>query len=318
VLLVALASAAAGFFGRGLVQKPPPAREVHCPPPAAEEKVAPEQGAPPPAERETASASPRVAPPLPTTIPVLAPSVVPSALPAEVPAAPPSQGTAPARKRIAVPYAAFEGQSQRIIVAVTLNGGTRAQMAVDTGAPGTVIFPRLAERLGLLREGSTRLFTLAGGIGGHSAAALVLLDSLAVGEARTELVPALVTPAVTEAFDGLVGMDFVAGYSVQIDTERRQLVLTELPPGSDRPAGHDEAWWRRTFGELEGQKALWRRVRAGVEEQQQRSLSSTGPEAGERTDLRAFAERQAQEAEKLAARLERYASNNGVPREWRR
>ena len=213
-----------------------------------------------------------------------------------------------------MPYNAFEGQAQRIIIPVKLNGRVTAAMALDTGAPGTVIFTPLAERLGVLDEGSNRLMTTAGGIGGRTPAALVILESLSVDEARSEFVPATVTAPITDAFEGLVGMDFLAGYSVQIDTQQHRLVLTELPESSARPAGHDEAWWRRTFTQLESQQTLWHRVHATLKERASR-LQVSGDKSAE---LLNFAERQAHEAELLASRLERYASNNGVPREWRR
>jgi hypothetical protein len=143
---------------------------------------------------------------------------------------------------------------------------------------------------------------------------LVVLDSLSVDEARTEFVPATVTAPLTNAFEGLVGMDFLAGYSVHIDTQRHRLVLTELPESSARPAGHDEAWWRRTFTQFDGQQTYWQQVHASLKERVSRSQISGDGSA----ELLSFAERQAHEADQLASRLERYASNNSVPREWRR
>jgi hypothetical protein len=142
----------------------------------------------------------------------------------------------------------------------------------------------------------------------------VVLDSLSVEEARTEFVPATITAPMTNAFEGLVGMDFLAGYSVHIDTQQHRLVLTELPESRARPAGHDEAWWRRTFTQLDGQQALWSEVHARLKKRVADSHVSGDGSA----DLLRFAERQAHEAELLASRLERYASHNGVPREWRR
>jgi hypothetical protein len=217
-----------------------------------------------------------------------------------------------------VPYEAFEGQAQRIILTVRLNGTTTAKMALDTGAPGTILFPRLAERLGLLRDGSTKVFTAAGGIGGQALAALVIVDSLSVGDARTEFVPATVTRGISDAFEGLVGMDFLAGYAVQLDTQDHLLVLTELPPSSDRPAGHDEAWWRKIFTEFEGHRSLWQRYHAALKEQRARSLIARGTGADDEEQQLLFAGQQEQESERLAGRLERYASHNGVPRAWRR
>ena len=61
-------------------------------------------------------------------------------------------------------------------------------------------------------------------------------------------------------------MDFLAGYSVSIDTEKHVLVLTPQPPRSNAPAGHDELWWRRTFAVIAGQRAKWKSLHASVQE----------------------------------------------------
>jgi hypothetical protein len=236
------------------------------------------------------------------------------AAPAAAPSVPPNEAQAPVLRQIAVPYNAFEGQSQRIILPVKLNDRVTAEMALDTGAPGTVIFTPLAARLGVLDEGSNHLMTTVGGIGGRIPAVLVVLDSLSVDEARTEFVPATVTAPLTNAFEGLVGMDFLAGYSVQIDTQQHLLFLTQLPENGARPAGHDEAWWRRTFSQVEGQQTLWHQLYARVKER----ISNSQITGDGSAELLSFAERQAHEADELASRLERHASNNAVPREWRR
>jgi hypothetical protein len=314
--LVALVSAGLGFVARGLVghAQPPPAQVAEMPspvpppaPPVAEPIAAPSPtGTTEPQVTATAVVVP--APPGATQAALVQPA------PAPAPSVAPQEPQALALKQITVPYKAFEGQAQRIILTVKLNGRETAAMALDTGAPGTIIFTPLAERLGVLAEGSNRLMTTVGGIGGRTPAALVVLDSLSVDEARTEFVPATVTASMTDAFEGLVGMDFLAGYSVQIDTQKHRLVLTELPKSIDRPAGHDEAWWRRTFTQMDGQQTLWHQIHATIKERVSRSNVS-GDGSAEALN---FAERQVREAEQLASRLERYASNNAVPREWRR
>jgi len=320
--LVALVSAGLGFVARGFVDAQPPQAHVAetpspIPPPApllAEPTAAP---SPTVATESRVTAAPVVAPAPPVAYSAALPNPsaqVQPAAPAPAPTVTPREPQAPALRQIAVPYKAFEGQAQRIIIPVRLNGRVTATMALDTGAPGTIIFSRLAERLGVLDEGSNRLMTTVGGIGGRTPAVLVVLDSLSVDEAHTEFVPATVTAPMTDAFEGLVGMDFLAGYSVHIDTQQHRLLLTELPESSARPAGHDEAWWRRTFTQLEGQQTLWHQVHATLKERVSRSQISGDGSA----ELLSFAERQAHEAELLASRLERYASNNAVPREWRR
>lgn len=312
--LVALVSAGLGFVARGFVWRaqPPPAdvAETRNAVPPSEPPLTDRIAAPCPTVTDSQAAVPVVAPPA-SAAP--APPAQPAA-PAPAPSVAPNEPQARALRQFAVTYKAFEGQAQRIIIPVRLNGRVTAAMALDTGAPGTILFTPLAERLGVLDEGSNRLMTTAAGIGGQTPAVLVILDSLSVDEARTEFVPATVTKPMTNAFEGLVGMDFLAGYSVHIDTQQHRLVLTELPRSSDRPAGHDEGWWRRTFTELEGQRTFWRQVHAALKDQVSHSLVSGDGSA----ELLRHAERQAREADLLASRLERYASANAVPREWRR
>ena len=324
--LVALVSAGLGFVARGFVghARPAPAHVAATlapvPPPAPPLAEPAAARSPTAATESQVAAAPVVAPAPAVADAVALPNPSAQAAPAQsaalapTPTGAPSEPRAPALRQITVPYKAFEGQAQRIIIPVKLNGRVTAAMALDTGAPGTVIFTPLAERLGLLDEGSNRLMTTVGGIGGRTPAMLVVLDSLSVDEAHTEFVPATITAPMTNAFEGLVGMDFLAGYSVHIDTQQHRLVLDELPESSGRPAGHDEAWWRRTFAQMEGRQTLWHQVHAKLKERISRSQISGDNSA----ELLSFAERQAHEAELLASRLERYASSNAVPREWRR
>lgn len=232
------------------------------------------------------------------------------------PAAPPAKFAN--QKRFVVPYKPNEGDTARIIIPVKINGGPTVAMALDTGAPGTLITFKLAARLGILREGDGRLVTKAGGIGGTANAALVVLDSLSVGEAKSDFVPATVTELFTDAFEGLVGMDFLAGYSLQIDTDHHELIFIELPTGPGWPAGHDETWWRRTFRQVKGQREHWKALQVSMQERINRSMSSAGEEADELKKLLTFCESQHREAEILERRLDRYAANHSVPLEWRR
>ena len=230
------------------------------------------------------------------------------------PPAQPASAPQPARKRIVVPYRPLEGNASRILIAVNVNGRTEATMALDTGAPNTVISYALAERIGALREGERRLVTLTGGIGGFSLSELVILDSISIGEARSQFVPATIADLPSDAFEGLVGMDFVAGFQVEIDTANHRLVLAEQPPSPSAPAGHDESWWRRTSELFVGQRKQWESIQTAVHQRARESLAGDD----ELRQLIAFSETQAKEAQALAGKFERYASNNAVPREWRK
>jgi hypothetical protein len=315
LIVTGLVGGALGFGLRTMLPRseppatpPPPAITVATPTAPGKPAVV-EAAAPPPPPAKTpelalkAPPQPEAAPPPAMT--VIAVEPVPGAKPAEL-------------KRFKVPYTAFEGEAQRIIVPVTFNGRVTAPMAVDTGAPGTFISFRLAERIGVLREGDARLVTAAHGLGGAQAAALVILDTVAIDEARTDFVPATVTRSISPAFEGLVGMDFLAGFSLEVDTREHVLVLKELPPLAAAPAGHDETWWRRNFSLLGGQRSLWKEVAATAQERLGNGEISAGGGVEDLKHLATFADAQSQQAELLAGRLERYAATHSVPLEWRR
>jgi hypothetical protein len=213
-------------------------------------------------------------------------------------------------KRIEVPYRAFEGTSRRIIIPVTFNDSVTAPMLLDTGSPGLLISPSLAGRLGLHDEIDGRLQISAGGIGGTAAATLDIVDTVKVGEAYAEFLPATITEIPSRDFEGLVGMDFLANYQISIDTSNNIIILDEMPPQSNKPGGHDEIWWRSNFNNFSGLRAMWENQLADIEKG---SISSSEKEKKIR-----FAQNQYDEADKLCRKLERYARDSAVPMSWRR
>lgn len=235
-------------------------------------------------------------------------------------AAPPPEKAPVAERKprvFTVPYVPWEGSARRIIIPVTFDGSVKARLALDTGAPGTVIFTPLAARLGALETNEGRLVTMANGIGGQRAAALVVLNSLCVDAACTEFVPATVTEPMSDAFEGLVGMDFLGGYQVALDTSRHVLTLTESPR-PDTPGGHEERWWRDTFAYFASEKESWSRLHASLVSRLERSESPPGLNLEQTRQLLEFSASQTRQLELLSSRLERHASFNSVPREWRR
>jgi len=219
--------------------------------------------------------------------------------------------------RYEIPYKPYGGLARRIIIPVTFNGSLTVPMALDTGAPGMVIKPGVAERLGLYDKDTGMLKTFSGGIGGAVPAARTIIDSVQVGGVRGEFVPTTIVEMNMPYFEGLVGMDFIANYSLEIDTARRVLVFTELPQRSRMPAGHDEAWWRLNFYEFSSYLNFWREYEKYLKKRES-NTTFTGQTLSNIKRLQAVTEKQKREAEKLFQKLEYYASHHSVPMEWRR
>ena len=229
----------------------------------------------------------------------------------------PAEKTAERPNRIIVPYRGHDGRSQRILVPVTVNGTATVTMAVDTGAPGTIISYGLANQLGILREDDGKLLIRARGIGGSAPAVLVVLDSLTLGDAKEQFVPATVTESLSDTFEGLLGMDFVSTFALKIDSAQQVLILTTPQPSLELPAGHDEHWWRGLFHEFADQRRRWETFRDLIDQRVSQSEVSEGVAMENLKRLRTLADNQVREAAKLENRLDRHASNNSVPREWR-
>jgi predicted aspartyl protease len=212
----------------------------------------------------------------------------------------------PASRKFEVPYEAYEGSSRRVILSVTLNDAVTVPMALDTGAPGMVISFQLAERLGLFTRdrNSGTLLVAAGGIGGSTPAVLTIVDSVSVDGARASFIPTTVTESLSPKFQGLLGMDFMSGYTVSIDSTRQVVVFQEISAVQSAPGGHDQGWWQKTFKEFRSTRDRWKAY----------AESSGTDSIGTHKSVGEF---QAREAERLLERLSGYASDNAVPMEWR-
>ncbi|HEX7599282.1 MAG TPA: retropepsin-like aspartic protease [Polyangia bacterium] len=219
--------------------------------------------------------------------------------------------------QITVPYRGQDARTQRILVPITVNGRATVTMALDTGAPATLISQGLADHLGILRADEGKLLSSASGIGGSAPAVLVVLDSLALGPATDQFVPATVTASLLENFEGLLGMDFITTFKLKIDSAQQVLILTLPQSDSKTPAGHGEHWWRRLFRQFSDQRKRWEMFRDAIDQRVAKSQISEGAGMENLKQVRVLADNQAQEAEKLLNRLDRHASNHSVPREWR-
>lgn len=220
-------------------------------------------------------------------------------------------------KKHEIPYIPYEGSARRIIIPVRFNNSVTANMALDTGAPGLIISFQLAEKLGLFEKDAGMLYTQAGGIGGSAPAMRTIIDAVQIGDAKDNFIPATITQKLTNAFDGLVGMDFMSNFSVTINTRGKTLTLEEIPPTASRPGGHDEEWWRINFHDFAQTRSQWRKF-ADFMAEQEHNRTIPGASSSDIIKWKAFAEKQYIEADKLFSMLDRHAANNSVPMNWRK
>jgi hypothetical protein len=203
----------------------------------------------------------------------------------------------------------YTGSSRRIILPVTFNGHITAPMLMDTGAPGMYISNNLAKELGIIGDEDSELKVMIGGIGGKTPAIFTIIDSISVGGIENRFIPTYVSETLFENFEGLIGMDFMANYSVSIDTRNRVVVFEERPQSAAMPGGRDEAWWRTTFHGFKSMRSEWENYRA--------DLAQYSITTDKERELRAFVDRQLQRARELYNQLSVYASEHSVPLEWR-
>jgi hypothetical protein len=234
------------------------------------------------------------------------------------PATPSKPGAQPARKaRHEIPYDPYEGSAQRVIIKVTLNGRVQARLAVDTGAPKTIIFPELAERLDLLSETSAGVWTRAGGIGGSTPALRTIIDTIRVGDIEEQFFTTTIVPELTPAFEGLIGMDFLSLFVVQVDPARHMLILEDIPPTSVTYGQRNEQWWRSNYQEFASLRRGWSNYADRLTQAIENSNIVAGGGIEDARLMVDFARMQAREAERLVDQLNRRAVEYQVPMNWR-
>jgi len=226
-------------------------------------------------------------------------------------------------KKYEVSYNAYEGMARRIIISVRFNDSVTAPMVLDTGATGMHISVALAEKLGLFEKDEGNLFESTSGIGGTIPAILTIIDKIQVDKLEEHFIPTKVSRSFSNEFEGLVGMDFMANFSIQIDTKKHVVVFEEHATNQHMPGGHDEEWWRTNFHQFVVRREEWKKLRREVFDLKDVSKTAMTVKTGRRTrivtvgELREFADRQYKEADKLLRKLDGYAIDNAVPMEWR-
>jgi len=244
---------------------------------------------------------------------------VPVTIPAATP--PPSIAvparTAGATGRHEIAYDPYEGSSQRVIVNVTLNGRVAARLAVDTGAPKTIISFALAEELGLMNGTSAGVWTRASGIGGSTPAIRTIIETIRVGDIEQQFLPTTIVPELSTAFEGLIGMDFLSLFVVHIDPARRLLILEDVAPASVVYGQRNEQWWRSNYQELANLRRGWRDYAEQLNKAMESSNITAGGGIEDARLMLDFARKQAREANRLFDQLNKRAVLYIVPMNWR-
>jgi clan AA aspartic protease (TIGR02281 family) len=184
---------------------------------------------------------------------------------------------------------------------VRINGRGRAVHG-DTGA-SYVLLPRaVAEEAGVEvgPDSRTMRFTTANGVVEQP---IVTLDSVELGSAQAEDVPASISPSMEI---GLLGLSFLNRFTYQVDAAAGMLTLVEndLAEGGDLRGGRSENQWRMEFGGLQ------RRMEE-IEYRRDGTPSS-------RSRLHEELDEQQVEAERQLEALDAEADQANVPDSWRR
>ena len=222
--------------------------------------------------------------------------------------------SAPPAARAARPtpsFAAGPGRTHRIgveragsgmMVPVRINGGPPVPFLIDTGASYVLIPQAVADQQGIDPGSGARRerFSTANGVVEHT---LVMLDSVQLGSARVEGVPAALSPSMPF---GLLGLSFFNRFTYQIDAASGVVTLTEndLVENGLLRGGRSESQWRGEFRSLEQRQAERERREAHTPSSRSRLL-------GRLDEERAALERQ---LEQLHAEADRAR----VPDAWRR
>jgi clan AA aspartic protease (TIGR02281 family) len=185
-------------------------------------------------------------------------------------------------------------------VVVRLNDRVNAPFYIDTGASDVSLPEWVAKELGLdLESARTGLYSTANGV---VESALVTLDSVDLGGARVENVPAHVNKSMSV---GLLGLSFFNHFRYRIDPVSGIVTLTPngLAETGTIKGGRSRDQWRAQFRRLEGR-------RAAIE----RTLDEINPNW---TVRKKELEEAIEEVERQVTLLDDEADDARVPTQWR-
>lgn len=185
-------------------------------------------------------------------------------------------------------------------VNVRLNGSVVAPFLVDTGASDVVLPEWVARELGLELEGARTAYY--GTANGTIQQTLVTLDSVELGGAKVEKVPAAVSTTMSI---GLLGLSFFNHFKYDFDPAAG--VITLRPNGLVESGmirgGRGRSQWHGQFASLSQRRAML-----------ERELGEINPNWARR---KAEIKQEIEEVERQRAVLESEADDARVPMQWR-
>lgn len=181
-----------------------------------------------------------------------------------------------------------------MVVQVRINERVSAPFLVDTGASDVLLPKKVADELGIRTGPETRTvrYTTANGIVEHP---IVLLDSVDLGGARVEDVPASISPNMEM---GLLGLSFFNHFTYRVDAAAGLITLSPngmVEAGLIR-GGRSEAQWRAEYANLRGRLGEVQAERARTPASHGREIARLGEEASRLDRQLADLETEADEA----------------------
>ena len=144
----------------------------------------------------------------------------------------------------------LELKNYLFVVPVTLNGHA-IDMLLDTGAQKSMLGEAAAQRLNLVRD--PRSLTSLMGLSGSSAQPDARIDSMSIGAVALSVGRLAVNSfGGHQPFDGILGLDILRDYDLDIDGPKRVLTLYRIrrcepaPPPWDEPAAPIAGFSTRT------------------------------------------------------------------------